>query len=60
MHTVQIVNIERDGTDGILVTFSDGTIAGYVVEELIELRPARERVTASRPDRPTAYTLLHG
>ncbi len=44
MNTVQIVNIEQDGPDGILVTFSDGTIAGYVAEELIELRPVRERV----------------
>jgi hypothetical protein len=50
MNTVYIVNVEQDGPDGILVTFSDGTIAGYVAEELIELRPVRERVTASRPD----------
>jgi hypothetical protein len=41
---MQIVSIERDGTDGILVTFSDGTIAGYVAEELIDLRLVRERV----------------
>jgi hypothetical protein len=43
-----------DGPDGILVTFSDGTIAGYVAEELIALRPIRERVkffpSASQPD----------
>jgi hypothetical protein len=44
MNAVKIVNIERDGPDGILVTFSDGTIAGYVAEELIELRPVREKV----------------
>jgi hypothetical protein len=30
MNTVQIVNIEQDGPDGVLVTFSDGTFAGYV------------------------------
>jgi hypothetical protein len=48
MNTMQIVNIEQDGPDGILGTFSDGTIAGYVAEELIELRPVRDRVTASR------------
>jgi hypothetical protein len=48
MNAIQIVNIEQDGEDGILVTFSDGTIAGYVVEELIELRPIRERVRAPR------------
>ena len=46
MNAVQIVNVEQDGPDGILVTFSDGTIAGYVVEELIELRPVPETVTA--------------
>jgi hypothetical protein len=44
MKAVQIVKVEKDGPDGILVTFSDGTIAGYVAEELIELRPIRERV----------------
>jgi hypothetical protein len=39
---IQIVTVERDGEDGLLVTFSDGTIAGYVAEELLELRPHRE------------------
>jgi hypothetical protein len=34
--------VERDGEDGLLVTFSDGTTAGYVTEELLELRPFRE------------------
>jgi hypothetical protein len=48
MNTIQIVNVEQDGEDGILVTFSDGTIAGYVAEELIELRPKRERVSTPR------------
>ncbi len=43
MNAIQILSIERDGVDGILVTFSDGTIAGYVVEELIELRPVRRK-----------------
>jgi hypothetical protein len=38
----QILTVERDGEDGLLVTFSDGTIAGYVAEELLELRPFRE------------------
>jgi hypothetical protein len=42
MNAVQIVNVEQDGPDGTLVTFSDGTIAGYIVDELIELRPLRE------------------
>lgn len=30
--------------DGLIVTFSDGTIGGYAVEELLLLRPTRERV----------------
>jgi len=34
-----------DGKDGVFVTFSDGTSAGYVVEELLELRPKREPTT---------------
>jgi hypothetical protein len=38
----QIPTVERDGEDGFLVTFSDGTIAGSVAEELLELRPCRE------------------
>jgi hypothetical protein len=41
---VQILTVERDGEDGLIVTFSDGTIAGYVAEELLELRPHREPV----------------
>jgi hypothetical protein len=36
--------VELDGTDGLLVTFSDGTTGGYVIEELLALRPIRERV----------------
>jgi hypothetical protein len=39
---IQILTVERDGEDGLLVTFSDGTTAGYVTEELLELRPFRE------------------
>ena len=39
---IQILTAERDGEDGLLVTFSDGTTAGYVTEELLELRPFRE------------------
>lgn len=41
---ITIVEVERDGVDGIIVTFSDGTTAGYVVEELLQLRPAREPI----------------
>jgi hypothetical protein len=42
---IRILTVERDGDDGLLVTFSDGTIAGYVAEELLELRPHREPLT---------------
>ena len=45
---IQILTAERDGEDGLLVTFSDGTIAGYVAEELLELRPFREPISALR------------
>jgi hypothetical protein len=41
---IRIDIVEKDGEDGILVTFSDGTTAGYVVEELLEIRPHREPV----------------
>jgi hypothetical protein len=30
------------------VTFSDGTTAGFVIEELFELRPVRERVRTKK------------
>ena len=41
---IQILAVELDGKDGLVVTFSDGTTGGYVVEELLALRPIRERV----------------
>ena len=41
---IQILTVERDGDDGLIVTFSDGTTAAYVVEELLELRPGREPI----------------
>lgn len=41
---IQILKVERDGDDGLIVTFSDGTTAGYVVEELLKLRPLREQI----------------
>jgi hypothetical protein len=46
---VHIVKVEKDSQDGLLVTFSDGTIGGYVVEELLLLRPIRERVEEPEP-----------
>ena len=40
----RIINVEKDGPDGIIVALSDGTVGAYVVEELLELRPYREQV----------------
>jgi hypothetical protein len=39
---IEIREIEKDDGDGLIVNFSDGTTAGYVAEELLELRPQRE------------------
>jgi hypothetical protein len=44
---MKVLSVELDSDDGLLVTFSDGTIAGYVVEELLEMRPHRERASHS-------------
>jgi len=41
---IHVLAVELDGNDGLIVTFSDGTTGGYVVEELLQLRPIRERV----------------
>jgi len=41
---IEMLAVELDGKDGLVVTFSDGTTAGYVIEELLILRPVRERV----------------
>jgi len=41
---IKILKVEKDGEDGLIVTFSDGSIGGYVVEELLLLRPNREAV----------------
>ena len=40
----RLLAVELDGDDGLVVTFSDGTIGAYVAEELRELRPYRERL----------------
>jgi hypothetical protein len=40
---IRILATEFDGDDGLIVTFSDGTTGAYVAEELLELRPYRER-----------------
>ena len=41
---IQMVEVHKDGVVGILVSFSDGTGAGYVVEGLLALRPEREKI----------------
>ena len=40
--SIRITTVEKDDGDGLIVTFSDGTTAGYVAEELLKLRPHRE------------------
>jgi hypothetical protein len=49
-HGIRISSVEQDGDEGLIVKFSDGTTAGYVVEELLELRPARQQ--ARKPKDP--------
>jgi len=56
MDTIKIVKVEQDGADGALVTFSDGTIAGFVVEELLDLRPVREKVNTTKQHSVPAFT----
>jgi len=46
---IHILKVEQDGEDGLIVTFSDGTTCGYVVEELLEIRPIREAVKETAP-----------
>jgi hypothetical protein len=31
---IHLLAVELDGKDGLVVTFSDGTTGGYVIEEL--------------------------
>ena len=46
--TTHILTIDKDSHDGIIVTFSDGTIGGSVLGELLKLRPAREPIKSLR------------
>ena len=41
---ITIISAHKDADDGVLIGFSDGTTAGYVAEELLELRPVRELI----------------
>jgi hypothetical protein len=45
---IHMLAVELDGSDGLVVTFSDGTTGGYVIEELLGLRPVRERLKINR------------
>jgi hypothetical protein len=47
LDSIRILTAEPDGEDGLIITFSDGTTAGYVIEELVELRPRREQTAES-------------
>jgi hypothetical protein len=49
---IQILNAEKDGDDGLIVTFSDRTQGAYVAEELLELRPIREPAEGSNAPNP--------
>jgi hypothetical protein len=42
---IQILSVEKDGEDGLIVAFSDGTTGAYVVEELLGLRPCRQQLS---------------
>jgi hypothetical protein len=54
--TIKILTAELEGDDGLILTFSDGTIAGYVAEEMLDLRPSREPAPAFITKiRPTHY-----
>jgi hypothetical protein len=52
-----ILKVEQDGDDGLIVTFSDETHAGYVVEELLAQRPIRERVRVREASGKRAETV---
>jgi len=48
---VRILAVEKDSDEGVFVTFSDGTTAGYVVEELLGLRPKRKWARSQVPSK---------
>jgi len=45
---IRLISVEMDGDDGLIATFSDGTTGGYLVQELLQLRPCRERVREAK------------
>jgi hypothetical protein len=46
---IRILRVEKDGDDGLVVAFSDGTTAGYLAQELLELRPYRQTLSETPP-----------
>jgi hypothetical protein len=57
---IRILMVAKDGEDGLIVKFSDGTLGGYVVEELLELRPCREPIEESvDSNKPTTIVRHH-
>jgi hypothetical protein len=50
---IKILSVEKDGEDGLIVAFSDGTTGEYVVEELLGLRPCRQLGEKPKGQNPT-------
>lgn len=48
VNPITILAVQKEDPDGLILTFSDGTTAAYLVDEMLELRPHRE---------PTEYML---
>jgi hypothetical protein len=55
---IRILTVVRDGDDGLIVTFSDGTTAGYLSDELLELRPHREPTENPKASKKRANGLV--
>jgi hypothetical protein len=49
---ISILSVGQEEDYGITLTFSDGTMARYPVEELLELRPHREPIIG-RVEKPS-------
>ena len=45
---ISILKLEKDGEDGLIVTFSDRTTGAYAVEDLLGLQVLREPVEKSK------------
>jgi hypothetical protein len=59
---IKILSVEKDGEDGVIVAFSDGTTDGFVVEELLGLRPRRRLSEEPKPEilpQPSITSLYH-